>query len=456
MAGWGEPEIMIEGQHRPAPVAATKPPRNVVFVLIDTARADVFEPFAPGNEVDTKAYDELAKSSTVFTNAYDNENWTKPSVATLLSGLYPSTHDTKKDPSVLPDEIELLSERLHDEGFATGGFVANGFVSDRFGFEQGWDAFTNYIRENKKSEAEYVYADALAWIDEHREDGRFFAYIQTIDPHVVYRVGRDYTSRYYDGNYTGPLGSSVSGEEQAAISKGKMKASADDLAWLKALYYGEVSYHDEQLGLFLEALRERGLLDDTLLVVTNDHGEELYDHGRLGHGHSLYEELLRAPLLLRYPPVFEAGRRVSDIVEAVDLAPTILEVLDLRPLSDADGISLLPLLRGEPIQRPTYAISEFLEGRRSLRVANWKLERSSGDSVKLFDLDADPGEQTNLADTRPIARRLCDVMFGEGLANTDKSQRLERVGPKRRFQAGEAQIDTELRKQLEALGYFGG
>src|SRR5690606_28246765 len=163
----------------PAPTG-TAQPKNVIVILMDTARADGYSPFAGADRTTrTPSYDALVARGTTFVGAYNNENWTKPSVATTLSGLYPTTHDAKEDASELSRDVELLSERLQKDGFATAGFVANGYVSDKFGFEQGWGTFKNYIREGVSSAARYVYADALAWLDEHAAsapDQPFFLY----------------------------------------------------------------------------------------------------------------------------------------------------------------------------------------------------------------------------------------------------------------------------------------
>ena len=451
VAGWGEPEIMVAD----APVVGdtAKRPKNVIVILIDTVRADVFAKFNPDNKVVTPAFDALADKSTVFVNAYNQENWTKPSVATTLSGTYPTTHDTKSDSAKLPDEVELISEYLKGNGFATAGFVANGYVSKKFGFERGWDVFKNYIRLEKPSEAEYVYGDALEWLKANR-DKPHFLYIQTIDPHVVYRVEREYTKNYFDGDYKGPLGPSIIAEEQIALGKKKMKATERDLAWLKALYWGEVTYHDEHMGRFLAELETMGALDDTVLIVTNDHGEELGEHGRYGHGHSLYEELLRAPMLVHYPPMFPAQVR-PEVVENVDVAPTIVDLLGLKPMQKADGTSLLPLIAGEAVQRPYYALSEFLSGKRAIRVGDYKMHYSAGPNVSIYQVTKDRTEAEDIANGNLIARRLLEVHRGEALAALDKRQRLQDISIKRQFKAGEADIDPELRKQLEALGYFG-
>lgn len=452
-AGWGQPEIMIDrGAARPR-TDAPAVPRNIVVILIDTVRADMFAPFAPSNNAKTPRFDELARSSLVFQHAYNNENWTKPSVATLLSGLYPVTHDTKKDSSALPAEVALLPEQLKSNGFATAAFIANGYISDKFGFRRGWDSFKNYIRENKPSEAEYVYGDAIAWVKEHKDE-RFFLYLQTIDPHVVYQVDRPYTSLYYPSDYNGPVGQRLTGQMQVDISKGKVKATENDYKWIEALYKGEVSYHDEHMGKFFDELAALGLMEDTLIVITNDHGEELNEHGRLGHGHSLYEELLRNPLVFHYPKAIAPGV-ITEVVESVDVTPTLLDLLGLPPIPDIDGESLIPLIRGLPVRRPYYAISEFLDLKRSIRVGQYKMMRSAGDWLELYDLDADPREQNNLANERPIARRLCDIYFAEAAAMPRKVQRQQDAGARRKLEASKADVDPELRKQLEALGYFG-
>jgi choline-sulfatase len=457
-AGWGDPEIMVPrdtGKPPPA-LSARKPARNVILLVIDTVRADVFRPFNGKSTVRTPAFERLADESTIFTSAYANENWTKPSVATILSGLYPTTHGTKEDGDVLSADARLLSEHLKRKSFATAAFIANGYVSDKFGFKRGWDAYTNYIRENRPSEAEFVYADALAWVNKHTDE-RFFLYLQTIDPHVPYDPPAEYTRMYYDGDYRGRLGKSVDGIELLALASGKRPMEPGDWDYIRALYEAEVTYHDTHMGRFLAEIDKMGLLDETLFIVTNDHGEELRDHGKLGHGHSLYDELVRAPMLIRYPSLFRGGQRVTEPVENVDLFPTALEALGLEPVSDVDGVSLLPMLEGKPPSVPSYAISEFRSGFRSVRVGRWKLIAGQDGGRRLFDIDADPTEQVDQVRRAPIAGRMCEQHLAEFLASPAKTLRYREANvPQRRYKPGLVKQDPELRKQLEALGYFGG
>jgi arylsulfatase A-like enzyme len=157
----------------------------VVVLVVDTLRADKLRPFNPATRVKTPSVDRFASEGVVFELAQSPENWTKPAVASILTGLHPQTHQQKTGDAALPGSAVLLSEHLKDNGFATGSFIANGYVSDRFGFDQGWDDYSNYIREGGSTEAKDVFDAAGNWIEAHQEQ-RFFAYIQTIDPHVPY------------------------------------------------------------------------------------------------------------------------------------------------------------------------------------------------------------------------------------------------------------------------------
>jgi choline-sulfatase len=455
-AGWGDPEIMVPRDERPAAPVARKTARNVILLVMDTARADVYRPFNPRSTVRAPSFDRLAGGSTVFTAAYANENWTKPSVATILSGLYPTTHGTKTDTDVLSSDVRLLSEHLKRKSFSTAAFIANGYCSDKFGFKRGWDTYTNYIRENKPSEAEYVFGDALNWVA-RRKNERFFLYLQTIDPHVPYSPPAEYTRIYYPDEYRGVVGPSLDGFEQLAIASGRKPMRPLDWTYIKALYEAEVTYHDTHLGKFFDGIADLGILDDTLVIITNDHGEELRDHGRLGHGHSLYDELVRSPMLIRFPPLFKAGQRVREPVENVDLYPTVLETLGLEPVSDIDGVSLLPLMEGKPPAAPNYAVSEFLTAFRAVRVGRWKMIAGQNGERRLFDIEGDPTEQVDQARRAPIARRMCEQHLAEFLASPAKTARYREGNvPQRRFRPGFVKQDPELRRQLEALGYFGG
>lgn len=459
--GWGEPEIVVaEAAESRAPGKRAK---NLVYVVMDTTRADAFASVNPKADVHTPAYDGLASKSTTFANAYNNENWTKPSVTTMWSGLYPGTHGAREATSHVDDSIRFLPQQLKDNGFTTGAFIANAVVSKTFGFDKGWTHFQNDSDHSTNGNGSQLYPHATEWMEEHKDE-RFFLYVQSVDPHTTYDVPKDYWSRYYEGAYKGQIGSSFDREEQMVVDNGKLKISEADIKYIRALYKGEVTYQDHYLGGLLKKIDELGLSDDTLVVITNDHGEELQEHGAMGHGWPLFEEQIRAPLLMSYAPIFTPGTNVAEVVEHVDLAPTILDALGVPPMPSAEGLSFLPFLEDGigKRQHPFTAVSWTRKGMRSIRVGNWKLitGKSSG-WMYLFNLEDDPGELESLvrkgkAPPTPalLPGRLCDIYLGEALATHDKAKRLQGAGQVQRYNSPEIPVDDKTRKELEALGYL--
>ncbi|HJL19150.1 MAG TPA: sulfatase [Sandaracinaceae bacterium LLY-WYZ-13_1] len=430
--------------------ASLRRPRHVLVYLIDTLRADRLRAYAPDTRVRTPGFGRFARSASVFDRARAQENWTKPSVATLLSSLMPWEHTAFSDASAIPRSVRLLPEMLHDRGFATAGFVANGYVSNRFGFRRGWDTWRNYIRERRRTRGEVLAADALAWLDERPSEQPFFLYVHAIDPHVPYRAPDDFVALYDDTPYRGPVDFSRDAALLEHVKTGQIRLNARDRARLAALYDAEVSYQDTQLAALLAGLERRGLAEDTMVVVTADHGEELFDHGSVGHGHSLYEELIHVPLAIRVPGL-DAPRRVEGAVGLVDVAPTILDALGEPIPDELSGRSLLPMLRGHGRTAPPVSVAGFMEHWRSVATGRYKLVARSRGRYALFDLADDPGEQHDLADERPMTVAYLRGLLGLRLAEARGSAHRAR----RRHRASEATIDDELEAQLRALGYVG-
>jgi arylsulfatase A-like enzyme len=429
-------------------------PKNVVVVLIDTQRADHLQPYNPGTRVRTPALAALAAQGTVFEAAQAPENWTKPSVASVLTGLYPASHGTKTGDAKLPDKALLLSEVLKEAGYATASFLANGYVSDKFGFNQGWDQYTNYIREKRNSNAENVYRDAARWIDEHKKKP-FFAYIQTIDPHVPYDPPEELIQQYYPEPYHGVVSPRSTADQlgKAKLSPPKVVLNDEDRKYLEALYDGEVTYHDKYLGAFIDRLKRMGLYDKTLFVVTADHGEEFYDHQSYGHGHSLYQELIHVPWIMRYPGA--PPRRVPDTVSTVDIAPTVLTSLGLPVPPMMEGVDRTAQLLGARAPALSAAVSDFLDDRRTIRAGRFKLVLR-GLTPTFFDLGSDPRELTELdLAAYPIAVRYCRVLLGQFLGAIDRGDWLNAnpVGRSVELKGDDAVIDEATAAGLRALGY---
>ncbi|MCA9601816.1 MAG: sulfatase, partial [Myxococcales bacterium] len=388
-------------------------------------------------------------------NAQSPENWTKPSCASVLTSLYPVTHGAKTDAAKLPASVEMVSEHLKAAGFHTGSFIANGYVSDKFGFDQGWDHYTNFIRENKSTEAENVFKEAADWIEKNKA-GRFFTYIQTIDPHVPYDPPDAYLAKYDTSAYDGQVKPRMTADllEKAKRSPPVVTFNEADKRRLLALHDGEISYHDHQLGVFIDRLKKMGVWDNTLFVLTADHGEEFNDHGSWGHGHSVYQELLHVPLFF-HGKGFAPAARVENVVSTVDIVPTVLDIAGMKPMAHQEGRSLVGYLQGAPPAGPSVAFSDFLDDRRVIVTGQWKLILRGINST-FFDLGSDPGEQRELSRAdRPIAFRYARVMQGQFLGASDLGRWLDPDDQRAAKKVGQenAEMDQTTRDQLRALGY---
>jgi len=451
---WSTPALLIPQQKLEKP---RKTAKNVVVVLIDTMRARSLKAFNPGSRVKTPVLDAIAAEGAVFDATQAPENWTKPSTASLLTGLFPATHGAKTDAAAVPKGATLLSESLKEAGFTTGSFIANGYVSDKFGFNQGWDHYTNYIREKKSTEAENVFKEAGDWVEKHKDE-RFFAYVHTIDPHVPYDPPEQFLRMYQKGEYTGAVSPRKTPDQLAEAKKNppKITFNAADKQYLNDLYDGEASYHDHYLGLFVERLKKLGLYDDTVFVVTADHGEELDEHGSWGHGHSVYQELLWIPYILRLPGVVPAGKRISEAVSTMTIFPTVLEAVGVAPPSVLEDRSVLTWVRGGAQPAVPVAFSDFLDDRRVIRVGRWKLILR-GTNETMFDLQSDPTEQKELDRSKhPIAARYTTLMLGQFLGARDRRHWLGgSQGQGVKLEKENAAIDDTLREQLKAIGYAG-
>lgn len=440
------------------PAGDREKPKHLVVLLVDTLRADKLSPFDEGTRVRTPVIDRIASEGTTFLQAQSPAPWTKPSVASILTGLHPMTHGAKTQAAVVPGSAVFLGEHLKAQGWATAGFIGNGYVSDKFGFDQGWDRYRNFIREGANTDASNIFQEAGDWAAAHKDEP-FFLYVHTIDPHVPYDPPADFLKLYDDRDgYDGVVKARSTGDLLAKAKKNPPQVTFDasDRKRLEALHDGEITQHDVELGKFVDRLNRLGIWEDTLFVFVSDHGEEFDDHGSWGHGHSIYQELLRVPLVMRYRGGVPQGRRVASAVGTVDIAPTVLEVLGMPPLPDAEGRSLVPLFADDhPPGVVNVGMSEWGEERRVLTTRAWKLVLRGNLTTAMFDLASDPGEQQqkDVGDF-PIAARFTRILQGQYLAATDRRSWMSaEQGASRRLDGGEADMDPATCEQLKQLGY---
>jgi arylsulfatase A-like enzyme len=262
---------------------------------------------------------------------------------------------------------------------------------------------------------------------------------------------------YDPSEYDGQVRPRMTGDllEKAKRRPPKVVFDARDKRRIEALHDGEITQHDRFFGAFLDRLAALGLSDDTLIVVTSDHGEEFDDHGSWGHGHSVYQELLHVPLMIRLPSRLPAGATVADAVSTLDISATVTELLRVPPMEHNEGHELVGLMLGEPQVRPSVAFSDFQDDRRVITTRDWKLVLRGNLTSTLFDLRKDPHERTQLDGSAfPIGRRYARMLLGQFLGATHRGDWLsaEQKGGTQ-LKRENAEMDDTIRDQLRALGY---
>ncbi len=392
-------------------------PRNVVFWLSDDTRADKFRLWNKHSRVETPVLDGWSEKATRFAVTYAQGNESRVSHASLFTGLYPSQHKFVQDKAVLSSQFVILPEMMQRGGLFTSGHIANGYISKRWGFGDGWDFMKNHIHEGGGLKGEDLVAAAAQFLTKGPGKTKpFFLYLGTIDAHVSWRAHEPWIGRYDQGAYSGPFAKGCMDPQLDRIVAGQLPITPRDRERVIALYDSDISYNDQQFGALLKLLKQTGHEDDTLIVYTSDHGEEFWDHGRIGHGQSLRQELVHIPLWISYPPLFPAGRVVDEGVELVDILPTLSVALGQTPPKEVQGESLIGLAQGVSAGYPRPAVSSQYELSHTMRLFRYKLLVSGGGQVKLYDAVEDLGEQRELSASQPLAQRFVSDAMGLWMA----------------------------------------
>jgi arylsulfatase A-like enzyme len=395
-------------------------PDNVIIILVDTLRADHLGCYGYARPTSPNI-DELARQSFVAENAIAQAPWTLPSVASLFTSLYPLAHGATMAAHAVPECLDTLAEVLKRHDFETAAFSTNVvFVSARTGLHQGFDLFQVLSRPAPGAKpgdleidetATTVTNRAIEWIKQ-RSGKRFFLYLHYMDPHSDYAAPPAYREQFerpYSGRFDGTT------VQLMAALVGKIPIEEPDIRHLINLYDAEIAYVDAEIGRLLEVLQESGLSDTTMVVLLSDHGEEFHDHGKVLHDFSLHRELLRVPLILRIP-ASSGGRRLTEIVQVIDVGPTILDVLEIPDDRPTHGRSFAHLLRkpGSPSweQRSFSEVSAPRLGKSTrekrrldgLVTPQWWYIAGSDTPEALYDNVRDPRQETNRATSEEAAR----------------------------------------------------
>jgi arylsulfatase len=447
------------------------PPYNVVILVVDALRPEKLGCYGAKRRI-TPHIDAIAKQSIVFKRAYAQSSWTKSSVASLLTGAYAHRHGvfSERGPRArLSPQAETLPEVLVRNNMETVAISVNPNVSDRAGLNQGFRHFPRISDYSNKTTGRAAH-HTIGTIERiAAEKKRVFLYVHFLDPHDPYdpptrtpacgerleqlapKVSR---KEILDGK-----AHIVSGEEALAkrrlLRRGVMPKpdplTPDELAYLEALYDCELELVDRAVGMIVDALRDKGMLERTMLVITSDHGEEFLDHGMLRHGYQLFEESVRVPLIIRMPGEPQPAVR-DDVAEHVDLFPTILRGLEIEhPDASVDGEVLeLPGIKGGTRQRHAHGatrfrrrdLTYFVDGDHKLIVDHAKKTQ------QLFDLSRDPHEKNPLSDDSKTGQLMGRL---QGLLDRAQAHRLPGAPVKVPRSKRKA---AQIRKQLESLGYI--
>jgi arylsulfatase A-like enzyme len=451
------PAVPAMGEPRPIPIHLTESP-NVLLVIVDTLRADVLSLYG-GNNVETPTLERFAEEGTVFRAAFAQASWTKPSIASILTSLYPSSHRAVLKPSRLPDSVVTLAEAFSAFGYTTGGIVTNINLSPSFNFQQGFGEYRylapDYLFGARDSTsrlllyevakrvagrlagalrpgqayqpAEVVNRVAVEWLERHGSE-RFFLLLHYMEPHDPYFTHPD------DGH---------------AVARATTPDPAPELREdMVRRYYSEIAYLDHRLGELVAELERRGLYEDLLILVTSDHGEEFLDHGGWWHGLTLYDEQIGVPLIAKWP---RRGRgappRWNGQVRLIDIPPTLLALVEAPAPPSMQGEDLLA---GTDHERTVYA-EEDHEGNvlQALRAGGWKLIRANPGNprglseLELYHVSDDIGEKENVAEGEPTRAQ---TLLGELITLEFEAQAQPATGET-------AEISSEDCEKLKALGY---
>jgi arylsulfatase A-like enzyme len=439
---------------------------NVVLISIDTLRPDHLGSYGYPKPV-SPAIDSLAADGAVFENVYSTAPWTLPAHVSMLTGLNNVRHRVYYEKDKLDPRVPTLAEKMRERGYATGAVTGAGFVNASFGFAKGFDSYAmNQADLVDPRLAEEGGKDAVAWIEAHN-DRPFFLFVHTYQVHCPYKSPNAYIEKFTRDD---PWWRSFEFSKDLGGRAGAFGAlTAAERTHVIGLYDAGVRYTDDTLiKPIIDELRRLGLYDRTLIVVTSDHGEEFYDHGGWNHTHSVFDELIRIPLILKMPGSEYRGRRYTPLVRVTDIMPTILDAADvsLDGLS-INGRSLRSVLEGREKADRIFS-AELAEDAAGIiipqRVATnegrlkiilnqpfteeqwafYKTKPPAPGAIEFFDLHADPGETRNLADRPDLAPQVRALL--------EQARKFALLIPRKDESKGK--FDKALEDQLRALGYI--
>jgi arylsulfatase A-like enzyme len=454
---------------------------SVVLIVLDCGRADHLSCYGYGRET-TPFIDRLAAEGVRFTHMITTAPWTLPAHASLFTGLYSSTHGATDEHKRLEPGRPTLGEILGAAGYATAGFCANPWVAET-GLKRGFEYFFDHRPRVRRLARAYFGAQQLGdvllsrrdsggrrtteafgrWLDRVPGSRPFFAFVHYNEPHLPFRPPPPYDRSFLNG--TPATRVRTVNQDCNRYIGGDVAMDAEDFQILTALYDGELRYADHLISRLVDMLARGGRRDDTVLIVTADHGENLGEHGLMSHKFVLTDTLLRIPLVLHAPALLPRGIVSDALVQSTDILPTVTRLLDL-PTPPVEGVplagpqGLLPIERAFTVSErlrpnlgvfreryPRFDVGPHDVRKRALRTRTHKYVWFSDGREELYDLVADPGETRDVSDVEPeLTRGLRQALEAWCVAHRERD--LNGVAS--------PELEGEVKRRLAALGYIEG
>lgn len=437
---------------------------NVLFITIDTLRADHLGSYGYLRDASPNI-DKLAKEGILFSQAIVQWPKTTPSFASMLTSTYGYyngviRHSGKQK---ISNYFILLPEILRNANYNTVGVVTNPVIGAAANFNQGFDTYIQVWRKFESQHAEYVTEHALSWLRDNSHKGKFFMWLHYVDPHAPYNPPEPYNEMYVGDKY-------YNGSRRAKLNPGRSQniggihpqahlGDHDEIDYYIAQYDAEIRYMDENIGKVLDTVKAMGLIDNTIIIFTADHGESLGDHNYyFAHGLFPYDDCVRVPLIIKIPGLKSEIKVMDKPVELINIMPTVLDILKIPVNKEAQGKSLVPFMLRDGDSIPEYAFTESgyqLNYQRMIRTKKWKLiyipdkedqKIMQRMPFELYDIENDPNELNNLINVETkIAGELQKELFkwmesAKGIDGLPSSPE-------------QLSVDKETEEVLRSLGY---
>jgi len=452
---------------------------NIILITIDTLRADSLSCYG-NNLIKTSNIDSLAVDGILFEKAISQSPWTTPSVASILTGLYPSTHKAgeiiwngseKRWGRIIPS-IPTMAKILSENGYLTSAIVTNLWLDKKFGFADGFTYFENldlepnteartlslfcfkFYKERKYSSfytpANIVTNKANRFLENHGKN-QIFLWIHYIDPHDSYSPPEKYKKNL---NYQGKLLNEDLKNSIDRIKAGALNLNLEDKNYLKLLYNAEIKFVDDEIGKLIQKLKDLDILDSSIIILTSDHGEEFWEHGFVQHGHTLFNELLHVPLIFNFNEKSGLNKKIiKEQVRLIDIFPTILDILKINYKGPAHGDNLMPLILGTNCYDRAL-ISEYMhyyEEKKALIDNSYKyIYFTESQKRELYNLQNDSAE---LKDIHKQLPEITSSMHNQLMKLLEDSERLSKTLSKNE-KIKPPELSQEFRQKLKALGYI--